>query len=407
MAGSETVNRQIVGVTNSSSSQALEETFFYVESVEVPENLLSLDLLRDLGWGAELFAVVTITLVGRFIAMRFLKVLGSHFEKTSNAWDDALFEAARLPMSWFILIMGLLWAVEVSDGYVDTELFSADNLAVFRQLTFIVLIALFTVRFLTRAEKRLLEIQAEEADELGTTLDPTTVHALGKVLRLSTFISAVLIAMPTVGIEITALLAFGGVGGIAVGFAAKDLLANFFGGLMIYLDRPFALGDWIRSPDREIEGTVEAIGWRLTVVRTFDKRPLYIPNSVFNTLSLENPSRMSNRRIKENIGIRYSDSDKMEAIVRDVKAMLQSHEEIDQKQTLIVNFLSYGPSSLDFFIYTFTKTTNWIRFHEIKQDVLLKIVGIVHSHQADFAFPTTTLDGIDGLLGKSAIREEP
>jgi MscS family membrane protein len=378
-----------------------------LESVEVPENLLSLDLLRDLGWGAELFAVVTITLVGRFIAMRFLNVLGSHFEKTSNAWDDALFDAARLPLSWFILIMGLLWAVEVSDGYVDTELFSADNRAVFRQLTFIVLIALFTVRFLTRAEKRLLEIQAEEADELGTTLDPTTVHALGKVLRLSTFISAVLIAMPTVGIEITALLAFGGVGGIAVGFAAKDLLANFFGGLMIYLDRPFALGDWIRSPDREIEGTVEAIGWRLTVVRTFDKRPLYIPNSVFNTLSLENPSRMSNRRIKENIGIRYSDSDKMEAIVRDVKAMLQSHEEIDQKQTLIVNFLSYGPSSLDFFIYTFTKTTNWIRFHEIKQDVLLKIVGIVHSHQADFAFPTTTLDGIDGLLVKSAIREEP
>jgi len=373
----------------------------------VPENLLSLGLLQDLGWGAELFAVVTITLVGRFIAMRFLNVLGSHFEKTSNAWDDALFEAARLPMSWFILIMGLLWAVEVSDGYVDTELFSVDNLAVFRQLTFIVLIALFVVRFLTQAEKRLLEIQGEEADELGTTLDPTTVHALGKVLRLSTFISAVLIAMPTVGIEITALLAFGGVGGIAVGFAAKDLLANFFGGLMIYLDRPFALGDWIRSPDREIEGTVEAIGWRLTVVRTFDKRPLYIPNSVFNTLSLENPSRMSNRRIKENIGIRYSDSDKMEAIVRDVKAMLQSHEEIDQKQTLIVNFLSYGASSLDFFIYTFTKTTNWIRFHEIKQDVLLKIVDIVHSHSADFAFPTTTLDGIDGLLKKSAIRDEP
>lgn len=372
----------------------------------MPENLFSLDLLRDLGWGAELAAVVTITLLGRFIAMRFLKVVGSHFEKTDNAWDDALFDAAQSPLSWFILIMGLLWAVEVSDGYVDTELFSTANLAVFRQLTFIVLIAMFVVRFLNRAEKRLLEIQKEEADALGKTLDPTTVHALGKVLRLSTVISAALIAMPTVGIEITALLAFGGVGGIAVGFAAKDLLANFFGGLMIYLDRPFAIGDWIRSPDREIEGTVETIGWRLTVVRTFDKRPLYIPNSVFNTLSLENPSRMTNRRIKENIGIRYSDSAKMEGIIKDVKAMLQAHEDIDQKQTLIVNFLSYGSSSLDFFIYTFTKTTNWIRFHEVKQDVLLKIVDIVHSHEADFAFPTTTIDGLDGLLGKNAVRDE-
>ena len=371
------------------------------------ENFLSLDALSELGWGAELIAVVTITLIARFVAMHFLAALGRHFEKTANAWDDALFNAAHAPLSWFILVMGLLWAVEVSDGYVDAEMFSAQNLDMFRQLTFIVLIAMFVIRFISRAEERFLKNLQDEADAAGTTLDPTTAHALAKLLRLASVISAVLIAMPTVGIEITALLAFGGVGGIAVGFAAKDLLANFFGGLMIYLDRPFAIGDWIRSPDREIEGTVEMIGWRLTVVRTFDKRPLYIPNSVFNTLSLENPSRMSNRRIKENIGIRYSDSDKMDAIVRDVKAMLRSHEEIDQKQTLIVNFLSYGPSSLDFFIYTFTKTTNWIRFHEIKQDVLLKIVDIVHSHDADFAFPTTTLDGIDGLLRKSAIREEP
>jgi MscS family membrane protein len=166
---------------------------------------------------------------------------------------------------------------------------------------------------------------------------------------------------------------------------------------MIYMDRPFAIGDWIRSPDREIEGTVETIGWRLTVVRTFDKRPLYIPNSVFNTLALENPSRMSNRRIKETIGIRYQDASKMGAIVVDVKDMLLQHEEIDSGQTLIVNFNSYAASSLDFFIYTFTKTTNWIRFHEIKQDVMLKIIEIVHSHGADFAFPTITLDGIDVL----------
>lgn len=373
----------------------------------MPENIMSLDILRDWGWEVELFAVVTITLLGRFIALRLLKVMGGHFEKTKNAWDDAIFDAARVPLSWLILVMGLLWGIDVSDGYVDTELFSSENIDVFRQLTFIVLIALFMVRFITRAENRLLENEEKEASEQGTTLDPTTINAVAKLLRLSTLISAVLIAMPTMGIEITALLAFGGVGGIAVGFAAKDLLANFFGGLMIYLDRPFALGDWIRSPDREIEGTVEKIGWRLTVVRTFDKRPLYVPNSVFNTLSLENPSRMSNRRIKETIGIRYQDSAKMAAIVNDVKKMLQSHEEIDTNQTLIVNFLTYASSSLEFFIYTFTKTTNWVRFHEIKQDVMLKIIEIVHSHGADFAFPTTTLDGIDRLVAKTEVQEGP
>ncbi|NKB31820.1 MAG: mechanosensitive ion channel [Pseudomonadales bacterium] len=330
--------------------------------------------------------------------MRMLKILGRHLEKTENVWDDALFEAAHNPLSWFILIFGLLWAIQISDGYLQTELFSASNLDLVRQITFIVLITYFLVQFISLAEARILDNLKKEPSSEQTRFDPTTLHALAKLLRLSVVISAALVALPTIGIEITALLAFGGVGGLAVGFAAQDLLANFFGGLMIYLDRPFAVGDWIRSPDRNIEGTVESIGWRLTIVRTFDKRPLYVPNSVFNTLALENPSRMSNRRIKETIGLRYQDASKVGTIIEDVKSMLQNHEEIDANQTLIVNLNSYGASSLDFFIYTFTKTTNWIRFHEIKQDVMLKIIDIVHSHDADFAFPTTTIDGIEALI---------
>lgn len=367
----------------------------------MPESIRSLlDTLQNLDWEAELFAVVVLTLLVRFLAMRLLKVLAGHLSKTRNVWDDALFEAARAPLSWFILLMGLLWGVDISEGYVETALFSSENLDLVRQLTFIVLITMFLVRFARLAEARILEKLKVEPDAVQTRLDPTTLHALAKLIRLAVLISAVLIALPTVGIEITALLAFGGVGGIAVGFAAQDLLSNFFGGLMIYLDRPFDIGDWIRSPDRNIEGTVETIGWRLTVVRTFDKRPLYIPNSVFNTLALENPSRMSNRRIKETIGLRYQDSDKVGAIVADVKSMLQNHDEIDKTKTLIVNLNAYAPSSLEFFIYTFTKTTDWIHFHEIKQDVMLKIIDIVLSHDAQFAFPTTTLDGIEGLLDK-------
>ena len=354
--------------------------------------------LGELGWGVELFAVVTLTLVARFVALRLLKTLGRHLQKTENVWDDAVFEAAHSPISWFILIIGLLWGIELSSGYLGSELFSPANLNLVRQLTFIVLITLFAVRFVSLSERRIMKKLEAEPDSDQTHMDPTTLHALAKLLRLSVVISAVLIAMPTVGIEITALLAFGGVGGLAIGLAAQDLLSNFFGGLTIYLDRPFAIGDWIRSPDREIEGTVEYIGWRLTVVRTFDKRPLYIPNSVFTKLALENPSRMTNRRIYETIGVRYQDAGKMGLIVNDVKAMLQNHPEVDTDQTLIVNFNSYASSSLDFFVYTFTKTTNWVRFHEIKQDVMLKIIEIVHSHGADFAFPTTTIDGVAALL---------
>ncbi|TCV12406.1 mechanosensitive ion channel-like protein [Vibrio crassostreae] len=176
-----------------------------------------------------------------------------------------------------------------------------------------------------------------------------------------------------------------------VGLAAKDLLSNFFGGMMIYFDRPFKVGDWIRSPDRQIEGTVERIGWRMTIIRTFDKRPLYVPNSVFSNIVVENPSRMLNRRINETFGLRYQDASKLAAIVDDVKAMLETHPDIDAKQTLMVNFDKFGPSTLNFFIYTFTKTVNWVRYHEVKQDVLLQVLAIIHKHNADIAFPTQTL----------------
>ena len=141
-------------------------------------------------------------------------------------------------------------------------------------------------------------------------------------------------------------------GGLIVGLAAKDLLANFFGSLIIYLDKPFKVGDWVRSPDRSIEGTVESIGFRVTRIRTFDKRPLYVPNSVFTSISVENPSRMLNRRIYETIGVRYQDAQAVRGIMEKVRDMLRQHPEIDQSQTMIVNFNAFGASSLDFFIYT-------------------------------------------------------
>ena len=169
------------------------------------------------------------------------------------------------------------------------------------------------------------------------------------------------------------------------------LLSNFFGGLMIFLDRPFGVGDWIRSPDRDIEGTVESLGWRLTTIRTFDKRPLYVPNAAFLSIAVENPSRMSHRRIYETIGVRYDDANQIQTIVERVKAMLEQHPDIDSSQTLMVNFNQFSPSSLDFFIYCFTKTTVWTEYHAVKEDVLLKAYELITHLGAEVAFPTRTL----------------
>jgi MscS family membrane protein len=112
---------------------------------------------------------------------------------------------------------------------------------------------------------------------------------------------------------------------------------------------------------------------------------------MFASISVENPSRMSHRRIKETIGIRYDDAARMPGILEAVESMLRAHPEIDDGQTLMVNFNTFAPSSLDFFIYTFTHTTNWAKYHAIKQDVLFRIEQIISDAGAEIAFPTSTI----------------
>jgi len=340
---------------------------------------------EETAWVVQIFIVILGVVILNFIVRLVLNRLQKKAAESHNQWDDAIIYALRLPLPALVWILGITFAADI----IETEQ-KAPILQMFdplRDIGIIAMLAWFVVRFVRQAEDNLIQVYASREEGL----DKTTITALAKLIRLAVIITAVLITLQTLGVSVAGVMAFGGIGGIAIGFAAKDLLANFFGGMMIYLDRPFSEGDWIRSPDKDIEGTVESIGWRLTRIRRFNKRPLYVPNSVFASIAVENPSRMLNRRIYETIGIRYDDMDKMASIVDAVKYMLRNEPEIDQDQTMIVNFNAFNASSIDFFVYTFTKTTEWIKFHEIKQDILLKIAEIIAEHGAEIAFPTQTV----------------
>ena len=329
----------------------------------------------------QAFLVIFLALIANSFQKKAFNSLAEKAKSTKNKWDDALLLSVPRPFSAIIWITSIAFAGEIIQKATGAVILEA--LYPLRDAIIIASLAWFLVLSIRHAESNYL---VSEKD-----IDPTTLDGISKLARISVAITAALMILQTLGFSISGVLAFGGVGGIAIGFAAKDLLSNFFGGLFIYMDRPFAVGDWVRSPDREIEGVVEKIGWRVTMIRTFDKRPLYIPNSIFSQIAVENPSRMQNRRIKETIGIRYDDAEKMEAITVQVKNMLTNHPEIDANKTLIVNFNSFAPSSLDFFIYTFTKTTNWEKYHIIKQDILLKILKIIADNGAEVAFPTSTI----------------
>jgi MscS family membrane protein len=342
-------------------------------------------------WVLQVFVVVLVTLAANYVLRRVLRRIERGLEKTRTPWDNALLGAALAPAGVLVWIVGIAFAIDIIQRRAAVPIFDAVH--PLRDVGIVACIVWFLVRFIGKVEVNIIA-QREAA---GHSYDRTTLDAISKLLRASVVITGVLVVLQTLGYSVSGVLAFGGIGGLAVGFAAKDLLANFFGGLMVYLDRPFAVGNWVRSPDRDIEGTVENIGWRLTRIRTFDQRPLYVPNATFTTIAVENPSRMLNRRIFETIGIRYDDAAKMKDIVADVEKMLRAHPEIDQSQLLMVNFNAFAASSLDFFIYTFTNTRVWTEYHAVKQDVLLKILDIIAAHGAEVAFPTSTVHVPEGL----------
>lgn len=337
-------------------------------------------------WLASVLAVFLIT----GLVDQALRLVHHRLERWAHAsvnpWDESLLRAARRPLLALAWLTGLgLAARAVHARWPEPDWLGTAML--WRDIGFMVVVAWF----LWQLVGEITQASIRRRTEAGEDFDLTTALALSKLLRLLVVVITVMTAAHALGFQIGGLLALGGVGGIAVGLAAKDLLANFFGGLTIYLDRPFSVGDWIRSPDKSIEGTVEYISWRHTRIRAFNKNPIYVPNAVFTSIVVENPSRMSHRRLNEVIGLRYDDFQRVPAVVDDIRRYLQQHPAIDTSQTLIVNFNRFGDSSLDILVYAFTLTRVWADFQTLKQELLLEMGRIIERHGAEIAFPTQTL----------------
>lgn len=333
----------------------------------------------------DILVVVAVVVALNLLAGHLLRRAERLAAATTTVWDEALISAARLPLQTLFWILGLTYSVNLAR--TDMGLPDLTQMKPLGEVGVVLCLAWFLFRLIRNVAGNVVHLQ----EARGETVDHTTVDAISKLARIVVLVLAGLVILQTLGFSLAGVLTFGGIGGIAVGFAAKDLLANFFGGLTIYLDRPFSVGEWIRSPDKAIEGTVEYIGWRHTRLRAFNKNPIYVPNSLFSTIVVENPSRMTHRRIQETIGLRYQDLDKMAGIVAEVRELLRNHPDIDQNQTLVVNFDTYGESSINFLILAFSTIKERAPFHAMKQAFLLAVGEIVARHGAEFAFPTRTL----------------
>ena len=336
--------------------------------------------------------VASVSLIGLsllFIKNKLILLFTGISKKTATDFDDIILKSIQKPLTYLIILVSLILISEALNSLFKIFEFFDTSKVIY--LLIVILISWTLLRILNGyySNKSFLRNLKESDDPMVVE---QTYEITIRIFKIIVIIITALTLMQEFGLSISGLLAFGGVGGLVIGLAAKDLLSNFFGGLMIFLDRPFKVGEFIKSPDRNIEGIVEGIGWRLTVVRTFSKNVLYIPNSAFANIVVENATRMTNRRINQIIGIRYDDLDKIPKIVDDVRIYLESHNDIDQSDKPTVYFHSFSASSCDFFIRAFTKTKDWREFLKIKEQVLYKVSEIINNHNAAIAFPTMTIE---------------
>lgn len=221
--------------------------------------------------------------------------------------------------------------------------------------------------------------------------DSSIISGIGKVTTIIILIFSSMIVLQILGFDYTAIIAFGGVGGIAVGFAAKDVIANFFGGLMIHLNHPFSIGDLVKSTNKNFEGFVEQIGWYMTRLRSLERRPVYIPNALMTDAIIENAGRMYNRRIRQVFGVRYCDMPLVHQLIDSIKKMLEEHPEVLKNQISMVHLVAFNTYSVDIEIYCFTRKLPLIEFRDIQQDVLFKVSKIITDHGAEMAYPTQSI----------------
>lgn len=321
---------------------------------------------------------IGVGIVSFMLALFLVFAFVSHRYKESRTGN-----AAHLVQTVIMCMIVMLMAQYAEMALIDFKIHDVTERMI--KLISVSLIALIVMSRLFILVNHLETIQVKKHG------DPTSARIIARLCKFAIFMVIVLVFGEHFGMSLSGLMAFGGIGGIAIGMAGKDILSNFFSGIMLYFDRPFNIGDWVSSPDRQIEGTVVEVGWRLTKIMTFDHRPLYIPNAAFSSISVENPGRMTNRRIETELTLRYEDADKIGDIVNDIRTMLQHNEKIDTHQTLLVYFNDFADSSLNIMVYCFTKTTVWADWLEAQQEVYLKIIEIVHQHGADFAFPSQTV----------------
>ena len=330
-------------------------------------------------WALALVVLLFFLLLKNLFSAIIVKSIRTVVSRTKTSIDDKLLLMIESPLRFLFVVIGLWLALDIIN-------LRADILQHFVRSLFIIMVFWIFYNGINVFTDDIYKFSQKFGKELYREIGSFLIKATKAFIITIGFLAI----LQEWGINVTALIASLGIGGLAIALAAKDTAANFFGGLTILADKSLKIGEWIKVGS--VEGIVEDLGMRTTKIRTFEKSLITVPNQYIANNPIENFSRRNIRRIKMTIGLVYdTPGETMKKIVKDIKEMLENHPGIAKDQTLLVFFDKFNDSSLDIFIYAFTNTANWIEYMAIKEDINLKIMEIVEKNGSSFAYPSQSI----------------
>lgn len=318
---------------------------------------------------------------------KFTKLLGKIITKLVNRkkqwFSKEAIESALVPCNSVFALLGAYLALDIVNLSTHPLVLSSFRIAV------IALLAWILVRFWDSCAGLLFEANETLGQELSLNLNKTLVTFLKMAIKVLIVVIAVLAILKETGVDVTALITGLGLGGLTFALAAQDTASNLFSGVVILLDKPFMVDDWIQTPD--LEGTVEEITFRSTRIRTFTNAQIIVPNSTLTGKPITNWSRMPKRRATFTIGLEYSTtSEQIQNCIAKIENLLANHPEVVENSA-VVNFDGFGSSSLNISVLYHCKQTGFAGFSKVREEINFEIMQIIEGENCSFAYPTQTL----------------
>jgi len=302
-------------------------------------------------------------------------------QKTKFTWDDDLIDGIEKPSGYIFVTAFFL----LTYSNLQFSVTVSHALSVFLEVALSAAVVWLFYNLADVFSKYLTVVTSKTETELDDQLIPL----IRKTLRFFVLVMGVIAILQNNGVNVASLIAGLGIGGLAVALAARETLANFFGSVTIFMDRPFKIGDWIKSGN--VEGTVEEVGFRSTRIRTFYNSLVSVPNSNLANADIDNLGLRKYRRLKTVLNLTYSTTpEQMEAFVEGIKAIVKANDHFRQ-DAYEVHFNSFGAHSLDVLVYVFFDVPDWSTELQQRHNFLLEILRLAKEVGIEFAFPTQTL----------------